>query len=206
MWWWGDWSKGCGESAPSALWYVFIESRDRKPVISVRQIVASNLARGRSMRGLTQEELGDELSRVTGTPWSQATVSAAENGRKGVGRVRHFDVDELVAFALVLKLPVTWFLTPPSAEPEGSVINNEEQPWITTTKGRSGPVAAVDSQHLLPLLTIRFPKWEPKTSSDDQPKDTQVVASPDTTSSRRLDLIDQLERILEDMKRLEQQA
>ncbi len=47
--------------------------------VSFRQVVAYNLARGRRVRGLTQEKLGEGLSELTGTPWSQATVSAAEN-------------------------------------------------------------------------------------------------------------------------------
>lgn len=110
-------------------------------VVSVRQIVARNLSRARKARGLTQDELGERLTELTGTPWSRATVSAAETGWEGSsGRVRHFDVDELVALAIALSLPVSWFLMPP---PEGPRLAVDEDgvdwsPWITVDKNGAG--------------------------------------------------------------------
>src|SRR4051794_7943170 len=73
-------------------------------VVSVWQIVAYNMARARTARGMTQDALGSRLEQLTGKKWSRATVSAAESGWDGTtGRVRHFDVSELAALAIALR-------------------------------------------------------------------------------------------------------
>lgn len=117
--------------------------------VSVRQVVALNLRRARRGRGLTQTELGEQLSELTGTPWSRATVSAAESGGEGTnGRVRHFDVDELVAFSVALRLPVAWFLLPP-AQPRG-----EDQVRVTVDKRASGSRWALDPSLVIDLALL----------------------------------------------------
>jgi transcriptional regulator with XRE-family HTH domain len=72
-----------------------------------------NVQRVRKARGWSQEELGEALTKLTNRRWSSASVSAAESSWRG-GRVRRFDANELVAFSLIFKLPVSHFLLPPT--------------------------------------------------------------------------------------------
>src|SRR5437660_9602165 len=76
------------------------------------QVVAHNLTRARELRGLTQTEIAERLSRFTGSNWSQATVAQAE-GSVGGQRVRQFTANELVALARTFDLPVLVFFLPP---------------------------------------------------------------------------------------------
>lgn len=101
---------------------------------SVFQVVAYNLALARRERGMTQDQLGERLEELTGTPWSRATVSAAESGWTAKStRVRHFDANEIVAFALALKLPIAWFFLPPAEGPDGRP-RDALVPWIHVSK------------------------------------------------------------------------
>lgn len=84
-----------------------------KPTLTINQLVAMNVQRVRKARGWSQEELGEALTRLTNRKWSPASVSAAESSWRG-GRVRRFDANELVAFSLIFKLPVSHFLLPPT--------------------------------------------------------------------------------------------
>jgi transcriptional regulator with XRE-family HTH domain len=80
---------------------------------TVNQIVAYNVAYWRKAAGLTQEELGAELTKLTGHPWSKASVSAAERSWDGSRRARKFDADELLAICCALEIPlVALFLFP----------------------------------------------------------------------------------------------
>jgi hypothetical protein len=116
--------------------------------VTVRQIVAYNLGRARRERGLTQEQLGEHMFRVTGNPWSRATVSAAEGGWNSFpGRVRHFDLNEVVAFAFILKVPVCWFLLPPDRLPDDRPVQ-ADQPWITVGDEGDPPDEALTSDFL----------------------------------------------------------
>jgi transcriptional regulator with XRE-family HTH domain len=74
--------------------------------VSINQLVAYNLAYWRKVAGLTQEELGERIG------WSKAAVSAAERSWDGK-RIREFDADLLITFAMVLDIPVTALLLPP---------------------------------------------------------------------------------------------
>jgi transcriptional regulator with XRE-family HTH domain len=76
------------------------------------QVVAHNLTCARKLRGLTQAEIAERLSRLTGATWTQATVAQAEGSVLGT-RVRHFTANELVALARTFDLPVLYFLLPP---------------------------------------------------------------------------------------------
>jgi transcriptional regulator with XRE-family HTH domain len=84
----------------------------KKQVYSVNQLVAYNLQRARQLRGMTQADFGAEIERVTGRPWSNATVSAAERSWDG-NRVRQFDANELVAMCVILEVPLGWFFLMP---------------------------------------------------------------------------------------------
>jgi transcriptional regulator with XRE-family HTH domain len=87
--------------------------RDEPSVaLTPSQVVAHNVTRARELRGLTQAEVGERLSRFTGTRWSQVTVAQAESWASGQ-RVRQFGADELVALARTFDLPVLYFFLPP---------------------------------------------------------------------------------------------
>jgi transcriptional regulator with XRE-family HTH domain len=81
--------------------------------ITANMLVAYNMAHWRKAIGLTQEELGNELTMYTGRPWSKATVSAAERAWDGK-RVRLFDTDELLALSVALQVPLSALLLPPA--------------------------------------------------------------------------------------------
>jgi hypothetical protein len=76
------------------------------------QVVGHNITRARELRGLTQMQIAERMTRFTGSPWVQATVAQAEGSVRGE-RVRQFNANELVALARTFDLPIVWFLTPP---------------------------------------------------------------------------------------------
>src|SRR5205809_320279 len=82
------------------------------------QVVAHNMTRARELRGLTQAEVAERLSRFTESRWSQATVAQAEGTVSGQ-RVRQFTANELVALARCFDLPVLYFFLPPEQGPVG---------------------------------------------------------------------------------------
>lgn len=89
-------------------------SSESPTVRSINSLVARNLATARLLRGITQEQLGQRLERMTGRPWSKATMSALERSADGV-RVRQFDADDLVLLARALDMPLLFFFLPDSA-------------------------------------------------------------------------------------------
>jgi transcriptional regulator with XRE-family HTH domain len=94
------------------------------------QVVAHNLTRARELRGLTQTEIAERLSRFTGSNWSQATVAQAE-GSVGGQRMRQFTANELVALARTFDLPVLFFFLPPD-DGEGQLATEDARaglPW-----------------------------------------------------------------------------
>lgn len=84
---------------------------------TVNEVVAYNLRQARQAQGWSQEALAKVLTLHTGRPWSNATVSAAERSRES-GRTRRFDASDLMAFAAVFKVPVTYFFLPPETDRE----------------------------------------------------------------------------------------
>lgn len=76
------------------------------------QVVAHNLTEARELRGLTQTEVAERLSRFTGTTWTATTVAQAEGSVSG-NRVRQFTANELAALARTFDLPVLYFFMPP---------------------------------------------------------------------------------------------
>ena len=95
----------------------FAEQRRRKgqeaaPTLrSINSLVAANVTHARTVRGMTQEQLGKRLEAVTDRRWSKATVSALERSADGV-KVRQFDADDLVAIAHVLDVPLLFLFKP----------------------------------------------------------------------------------------------
>lgn len=88
-------------------------ARQEGPVeaYSINQVVAYNLMRARKASGMTQEELAQKLSECTGKKWTNASVSAAERSWQ-TGRVKEFDANELLTFAILFDKSVSSFLIP----------------------------------------------------------------------------------------------
>jgi transcriptional regulator with XRE-family HTH domain len=94
------------------------------------QVVAHNLTRARELRGLTQTQVAERLSRFTGTRWSQATVAQAE-GSVGGQRIRQFTANELVGLARTFDLPILYFFLPPD-DHDGRLATDDTKtglPW-----------------------------------------------------------------------------
>ena len=86
---------------------------------TVNQIVALNMTYFRKVAALTQEELGERLG------WSKAIVSAAERSADGK-RVRQFTVDDVVALADALEVPIGAFFLPP--QDDGETVHYQFRP------------------------------------------------------------------------------
>ena len=79
--------------------------------MTANQIVAANLRRAREVHAMTQTDVAQRLSEMTGRSYTKATISAMERSADG-GKRRLFDVHELLEFARLFGLPMTWFLIP----------------------------------------------------------------------------------------------
>jgi transcriptional regulator with XRE-family HTH domain len=127
---------------------------------SVNQVVAYNLQRARRAAGLSQQVVAMMLSTNTNRKWSVATLSAAERSWAS-DRTKRFDANELVAFAKIFKVPVSYFLIPPhwDGEPEAHfIMGNAEDGDPAEYVDGSYPV--LYAQDLLELI-------EPFRPSDD---------------------------------------
>ena len=65
--------------------------------------------------------------------------------------MRHFEVNDVAAFALALHVPMVWFFLPPPETPSGAPTDRHEA-WITIHKKGEQAKAAISSQTLLRLL------------------------------------------------------
>lgn len=90
-------------------------------LLTPNQVVAHNLRRARLLRGWSQEEAAEHLEPHLGVRWSRASYSSAERSTERPERIRNFSADDIVAFALAFKLPVTWFFLPPEPDEEGRI-------------------------------------------------------------------------------------
>ena len=80
--------------------------------IDTNRVVSYNLRLAREMQDLTQEQFATRLEDITGHRPTQASISALERAWEG-GRRREFDAQELVEFAVALRVPIVWFFLPP---------------------------------------------------------------------------------------------
>jgi transcriptional regulator with XRE-family HTH domain len=104
-------------------------AEDTPARMTANQLVAFNLRYWREERGWTQAEMVDRLEPFLGERWTRAAYSAAERSSAGK-RIRHFDADDLYAFARVLGVPLgTFFVPPPS-------VNEVAPPEATETADR----------------------------------------------------------------------
>lgn len=74
--------------------------------MKVSEVVGQRLRAVREYLGLSQAELGRRLAAYLGRPWFPQAVSEAEHGR------RQFTAEELLALAVLLDKPVSWFFLP----------------------------------------------------------------------------------------------
>lgn len=112
---------------------------DPRRTYSPNQLVAYNVGRARALRGWTQEQTAEELAPFLGRRWSRASYSAVERAT-GDARVKQFSIDELIALARGFRLPVLWFLLPPSME---------EDPGLSVPDGTSQGLEFTDYLKIL---------------------------------------------------------
>jgi transcriptional regulator with XRE-family HTH domain len=118
------------------------------------QVVAHNVTRGRELRGLTQAELAERLTRFTGARWSHTAVAQAE-GSVGGQRVRQFTANELVALARALDLPLLFFFLPPD-DGAGHLVTDDADcglPWQYLL------VLLLGDRSNSPVLADRLANW-----------------------------------------------
>src|SRR6266516_1783192 len=91
--------------------------------MKVTEIVGERVRAARASTGMSQAELGRRLGGYLEKPWFAQAVSEAEKGR------REFTATELIALAVVLDRPVSWFFFPADKEsfdlPSASLSFNE---------------------------------------------------------------------------------
>ena len=80
--------------------------------IDVNAVVSYNLKAIREREGWTQQEVADNLGRLTGHTLPQASISAMERGFDGERR-RRFDAHELYLLSVLFDVPIAYFFVPP---------------------------------------------------------------------------------------------
>ena len=88
----------------------------RPEPLTASGIVSLNVRRIRAEKGWTQAQAGERLERVTGRPFSVATVSALERGWDRTGPERAFTINELDAISLAFGVALLELLLPPTRE------------------------------------------------------------------------------------------
>lgn len=73
----------------------------------IGEVIGERVRAQREERGWTQTKLGERVGSHLGQDWSRQAISAAEKGK------RAFTAAELVTFAHVLGVSVSYLLTPP---------------------------------------------------------------------------------------------
>jgi transcriptional regulator with XRE-family HTH domain len=116
-------------------------------VLNINQIVAHNLNRARRERAWSQEQLGERLGEYTGHAWSVASVSAAERSASN-GRSRLFNANEIMAFACVFTLPISYFFLPPESGAASTEQFMAADPKDGSQDGDWNPPKAVSREHL----------------------------------------------------------
>jgi transcriptional regulator with XRE-family HTH domain len=139
------------------------------------QVVAHNLTRARELRGLTQVEVAERLTKFTGSKWSQATVAQAEGSVAGQ-RVRQFTANELVALARVFDLPVLYFFLPPDDGPKGFGAADSPArgwPWEYVL------LLVWGHRHNFPAVADRAAPWAHASTVVTVPRDDVLDGTPD---------------------------
>lgn len=87
------------------------------------------VAAGRTLRGLTQQELADRLTAITGDEWTRGMVASLEIGKK------HLGATALTAISVTLDLPYSYFLQ--GVEDEFRALRGAIPGYLTPTTARS---------------------------------------------------------------------
>lgn len=116
---------------------------DEPKTLSPDQVVSRNLMRARELRGWTQQEAAERISRCLGREWTVPVLSAAERSHR-TSRVKEFSATEITAFCRVFKLPLAWFYLPPD-------------PWTNIRPRGADEDAAFSADE---LLSVIFPRTD----------------------------------------------
>jgi transcriptional regulator with XRE-family HTH domain len=126
-------------------------------------VLAANLRAYRLLRGLEQQDIAERMTKL-GHRWVRQTVSEVERGRRNV------TVDELLALAMTLPVPV-WVLLDPLG-PEGT----NETP-IDSGAGQALPAKLVRDWLTAPAV----PRLSWSDSEDDAPSSRRLfIGGPPT--------------------------
>src|SRR4051794_5026657 len=156
------------------------ESRTWTPA----QVVAHNMTQARELRGLTQAEVAERLTKFTESRWSQATVAQAEASVSSP-RVRQFTANELVALARCFDLPVLYFFLPPEDAATGLAAPDSPAkgwPWEYLL------MLVWGHRNNFPTVADRAALWAHASAVLTVPKDDVLHSTPDAG------LLDQLTR------------
>ena len=86
----------------------------RPEPLTASGIVSLNVRRIREEKGWTQAQAGERLEKVTGRPFSVATVSALERGWDRTGPERAFTINELDSISIAFGVTLLELLLPPT--------------------------------------------------------------------------------------------
>jgi transcriptional regulator with XRE-family HTH domain len=115
--------------------------------IDVNAVVSYNLKAIRERHGWTQQEVADNLGRLTGHVLPQASISAMERGFDGERR-RRFDAHELYLLAVLFDVPLAYFFVPPPGSERTHLADTGD--WLSslyaTVLGREHQLAPLDER------------------------------------------------------------
>jgi len=114
------------------------------------QVVAFNLARIRTMKGLDMATAAATVSHALGVSWSDRTYAQVERSVTGA-KIRQFTADDLVSLAWAYDVPVGFFLTPPPVDKGGREI---------VTAGYPHPVDPVKMLVTVVGTAENRPQWQ----------------------------------------------
>ena len=115
--------------------------------IDVNAVVSYNLKAIRERHGWTQQEVADNLGRLTGHVLPQASISAMERGFDGERR-RRFDAHELYLLSVLFDVPISYFFVPPPGS-ERTHLADTGDPLTTlyaAVLGREHELAPLDER------------------------------------------------------------
>src|SRR3974390_1992709 len=92
-------------------------------------VVSYNLKAIRERKGWTQQEVADNLGRLTGHVLPQASISAMERGFDGERR-RRFDAHELDLLSVLFDVPIAFFFVPPPGSERTHLADTGD--WLST--------------------------------------------------------------------------
>lgn len=135
------------------------------------QIVAHNMAKARELRGFTQTDTAERMSRYTEAKWTKTSVALAEGSVSG-SRIRAFTAVELFALARTFDLPVTYFLAPP----EDTETVSLDMPGVPPNAWDYLMMLVAGHQDNSEFVGSQFAGFAAKTSVQIPPSDASIEA------------------------------